>query len=120
MPRASEARFCMPPESCEGNRFANPLRPTRSMTSATRLRRSSRGTFWISSAMPMFFSIVRQGSYALIDLRAGYDFDDRVSLSVNVNNVLDKNYYARISSSGRGNYYGTPRTVFATLRFTYP
>lgn len=65
-------------------------------------------------------SIVRQGSYAVVDVRAGYDFDDRVSLSVNVNNVLDKNYYARISSSGRGNYYGTPRTVFATLRFTYP
>ncbi len=63
---------------------------------------------------------MRQGAYAVVDLRAGYEFDERISLSVNVNNVLDKTYYARISSTGRGNYFGTPRTVFATLRFAYP
>ena len=61
-------------------------------------------------------SIVRQPAYAVVDLRAGYKFTDLISLSVNVNNVLDKTYYARISSTGRGNYYGTPRSVFATLR----
>ncbi|MFV0623188.1 TonB-dependent siderophore receptor [Sphingomonas sp. ac-8] len=65
-------------------------------------------------------TIVRQGDYAVVDLRAGYKVDDRLSFSVNVNNVLDKNYYARISSTGRGNYYGSPRTVFATIRLTYP
>lgn len=65
-------------------------------------------------------SIVRQGAYAVVDLRAGYEFDEKISLSVNVNNLLDKTYYARISSTGRGNYFGTPRTVFATLRFAYP
>lgn len=65
-------------------------------------------------------SIVRQGSYAVLDLRAGYKLSERVALSVNVNNVFDRTYYARISSSGRGNYYGSPRTAFATLRFTYP
>lgn len=64
-------------------------------------------------------SIVRQGSYAVLDLRAGYEINGRLSLSVNVNNVLDRNYYARISSTGRGNYYGSPRSVFATLRYTY-
>lgn len=65
-------------------------------------------------------SIVRQGGYAVVDLRAGYQVSDQVSLSVNVNNLLDKTYYARISSTGRGNYYGSPRSVFATLRFSYP
>ncbi len=65
-------------------------------------------------------TIVRQGSYAVLDLRAGYKFDDRISLSVNVNNVLDRTYYARISATGRGNYYGSPRTVFATLRVSVP
>ena len=64
-------------------------------------------------------SIVRQGSYAVVDLRAGYQINDQLSLSVNVDNVFDRNYYARISSTGRGNYYGEPRTVFATLRYTY-
>lgn len=65
-------------------------------------------------------SIVRQDSYAVVDLRAGYKVTDQVSLSVNVNNLLDRNYYARISATGRGNYYGSPRTVFATLRISYP
>ncbi len=65
-------------------------------------------------------SVVRQPAYAVVDLRAGYKVSEQLSLSVNVANVLDKTYYARISSTGRGNYYGTPRTVFATLRFAYP
>lgn len=65
-------------------------------------------------------SIVRQGSYAVVDLRAGYKITDQVSLSVNVNNLFDRTYYSRISSTGRGNYYGSPRTVFATLRISYP
>lgn len=65
-------------------------------------------------------TIVRQGSYAVVDLRAGYKVNDNVSLSVNVNNVLDRTYYARIAATGRGNYYGSPRTVFATLRVSYP
>lgn len=64
-------------------------------------------------------SIVRQGGYAVVDLRAGYKVSEQLSLSVNVNNLLDKTYYSRISSSGRGNYFGSPRTVFATLRFSF-
>jgi outer membrane receptor for ferric coprogen and ferric-rhodotorulic acid len=63
-------------------------------------------------------SIVRQGSYAVVDLRAGYKLSDRLSVSVNVNNLLDRTYFARISATGRGNYYGSPRSVFATLRLT--
>ncbi|SFP60808.1 TonB-dependent siderophore receptor [Sphingomonas rubra] len=64
-------------------------------------------------------TIVRQGSYALVDLRAGYKLSEQLSLSVNVNNVFDKSYYSRISSTGRGNFYGTPRTVFGTIRYTF-
>lgn len=65
-------------------------------------------------------TIVRQGSYAVVDLRAGYKVSDNISLSVNVNNVLDRVYFSRISATGRGNYYGSPRSVFATLRISYP
>ncbi|VXC63412.1 TonB-dependent siderophore receptor [Sphingomonas sp. 8AM] len=64
-------------------------------------------------------TIVRQDAYALVDLRAGYQLSEQLALSVNVNNLLDKNYYARISSTGRGNFYGTPRTVFATVRYAF-
>ncbi|RDE05626.1 TonB-dependent siderophore receptor [Sphingomonas aracearum] len=65
-------------------------------------------------------TIVRQPSYIVADLRAGYRINERLSLSVNVNNLFDENYYARIASAGRGNYYGSPRTVFGTIRITYP
>ncbi|WP_430637127.1 TonB-dependent siderophore receptor [Sphingomonas hankookensis] len=65
-------------------------------------------------------SIVRQGAYAVADLRAGYRLTDGLSVAVNVNNLFDRSYYARISSTGRGNYYGTPRTVFASIRATFP
>jgi outer membrane receptor for ferric coprogen and ferric-rhodotorulic acid len=65
-------------------------------------------------------SIVRQDDYAVVDLRAGYKLTDQVSLSVNVNNLFDRTYYSRISSTGRGNYFGSPRSVFATLRIAYP
>ncbi len=65
-------------------------------------------------------TIVRQGSYAVVDLRAGYKLTEQVSLAVNVNNLLDREYYSRISSTGRGNYYGSPRTVFASVRVNLP
>jgi outer-membrane receptor for ferric coprogen and ferric-rhodotorulic acid len=64
-------------------------------------------------------SIVRQGSYAVFDLRAGYKLSEAIALSVNVNNVFDRTYYARISATSRGNYYGSPRTVFGTIRYTF-
>ena len=64
-------------------------------------------------------TVVRQGSYAVLDLRAGYRLTEQLGVSVNVNNVLDRTYYARIFSTARGNYYGSPRTVFATLRYTF-
>ena len=64
-------------------------------------------------------SVVRQGGYAVVDLRAGYELNEQVSLSVNVNNLLDREYYSRISSTGRGNYFGSPRSVFATLRYNF-
>ena len=61
-------------------------------------------------------TIVRQGGYVVADLRAGYRINDMISVSVNANNLFDRTYYARISSTGRGNFYGSPRTVFGTVR----
>lgn len=73
-----------------------------------------------NGTLRMRSSIVRQGSYAVADVRAGYRINDQLSLAVNVNNLFDRNYYARISSTGRGNYYGAPRTVFASIRVNLP
>lgn len=72
-----------------------------------------------ANGQPTISSVVRQEGYALVDLRAGYRLTEQLGVSINVNNLLDKNYYARISSTGRGNYYGSPRSVFATIRYTF-
>ncbi|MFT4012612.1 MAG: TonB-dependent siderophore receptor [Paracoccus sp. (in: a-proteobacteria)] len=37
---------------------------------------------------------VHQGSYAVFDLNASYDIDDKTKLTLSVNNILDKKYYA--------------------------
>jgi outer-membrane receptor for ferric coprogen and ferric-rhodotorulic acid len=60
----------------------------------------------------------QQDSYALLNLMAAYDITKDLRLSLNVNNVLDKHYYA-----GIGNYntvfYGEPTSVLAQLRYRY-
>ena len=61
----------------------------------------------------------RQPSYTVVDLRAGYDVTDQISLAVNLNNVFDKHYYERVSGTEFGNFYGTPRNVLVTARLRY-
>ena len=59
---------------------------------------------------------VRQGAYALVDVRAAYDLSDNITLAVNVNNLFDKRYWERMNGVQYGNTYGAPRNVLATVR----
>lgn len=58
---------------------------------------------------------VHQGSYTVFDLNASYELNDKTELSLSVNNILDKKYYATT-----GFYdtvvYGEGRTAELTLR----
>ncbi|MDO5622813.1 MAG: TonB-dependent siderophore receptor [Paracoccus sp. (in: a-proteobacteria)] len=58
---------------------------------------------------------VHQGSYAVFDLSTSYDIDDETVLTLSVNNIFGKKYYATT-----GFYdtvvYGEPRTAELTLR----
>jgi catecholate siderophore receptor len=57
-------------------------------------------------------------SYWRFDARASYEFSDRVSLSVNVQNLTDKVYFAQAFT----NHYATlapGRSAFATLSIRY-
>jgi outer membrane receptor for ferric coprogen and ferric-rhodotorulic acid len=60
----------------------------------------------------------RQGGYALFDALLAYRLDETYSVQLNVNNLLDKRYYAKFSpnSSYFNNYYGDPRNVTVSLR----
>lgn len=61
-------------------------------------------------------------SFALLDVKVGYQISEAFSLSVGVNNLLDENYYEHLNRSVRGtsNPIFTPgRNVFARANFTF-
>ncbi|RZT39411.1 outer membrane receptor for ferric coprogen and ferric-rhodotorulic acid [Cupriavidus agavae] len=59
---------------------------------------------------------LRQGGYALLNLRAGYRFSPKTSLALNVGNVFDRRYYQSLSSLAWNNRYGEPLSAMLTLR----
>ncbi len=61
---------------------------------------------------------VSQESYALVDLMARYQFNDRVSVQLNMNNLLNKKYYLQIGSYSQG-AWGAPRNFMATVSYKY-
>jgi outer-membrane receptor for ferric coprogen and ferric-rhodotorulic acid len=56
-----------------------------------------------------------QAPYAVIDAQLGYRLNRQWSMTVSVNNLLDKTYYARVPNSYFG-IYGEPRSVMVALR----
>jgi outer-membrane receptor for ferric coprogen and ferric-rhodotorulic acid len=50
-----------------------------------------------------------QGSFAVINLRAGYQIDAHWRAALSVNNVFDRIYYQTIGTLAGGNWYGEPR-----------
>lgn len=61
--------------------------------------------------------VIRQGSYALLDLMAKYTFSDTLSTTLKLNNVTDKKYLTSIYWSQ--GYYGAPMNVSLALNWKY-
>jgi len=59
-----------------------------------------------------------QPSYAVLGLMARYDINRRVSVALNVNNVLDKTYMPGMGSYGTG-VYGDPRSAVVTANYKF-
>jgi outer membrane receptor for ferric coprogen and ferric-rhodotorulic acid len=59
----------------------------------------------------------RQPAYALLDLMARYDFSERLSATLNLNNVTDKKYLTSLYWSQA--FYGAPRHGSVSLNWTY-
>jgi outer membrane receptor for ferric coprogen and ferric-rhodotorulic acid len=60
-----------------------------------------------------------QAWYAVFNMLAGYRFSDKVSIDLNVNNVLDKRYYSRLGPITTYNTFGAPRNVLLTVSATF-
>jgi len=50
-----------------------------------------------------------QGSFAVINLRAGYQIDAHWRAALSINNAFDRIYYQTIGTPAGGNWYGEPR-----------
>ena len=60
---------------------------------------------------------IRQGGFAILGLRLGYQLSDSWKLGLNVNNLTDRTYYPKTGSSIYCcNMYAAPRNVMLTLR----
>lgn len=57
-----------------------------------------------------------QGAYAVANAQLGYTLGERASINVQVNNLFDRKYYARIGSINTYNIFGDPRNFLVTLR----
>ncbi len=62
---------------------------------------------------------LRQGGYALADMRVAYRVDKHVTVALNANNLFDRVYYQRLSDANWTNYYGEPRNFMLTVRAEY-
>ncbi len=58
-----------------------------------------------------------QGSYAVLDLMARYQVNRQWSATLNLNNVLDRKYYA--STNVYSNYYGAPFSAMLGVNYRY-
>ncbi|WP_236024156.1 TonB-dependent siderophore receptor [Comamonas suwonensis] len=61
----------------------------------------------------------RQGAYAVVGLMARYQVNDKLALSLNVNNLFDRKYIAAMSGWWYSGMYGTPRSVQVSARYNF-
>ena len=65
---------------------------------------------------------LNQDAYWLLDLMARYQINRKLSVSANINNILDKKYFAGVTNfNAQGLFYtwGTPRSLSASLRYEF-
>ncbi len=60
-----------------------------------------------------------QKSYAVTNLMARYDFSDKLSATLNVNNLFDKKYIASVSDWWYSAMYGAARSVMLNMRYQF-
>ncbi|MGM0571021.1 TonB-dependent siderophore receptor [Marinobacter sp.] len=65
--------------------------------------------------------VTRQGSYAVLDLMASYDFASDWNATLNVNNVTDEKYIESLKKFGASaqGFYGEPANASLTVSWTY-
>lgn len=60
-----------------------------------------------------------QKGFAVADLMARYDFNHKVSATLNVSNLLNKRYIASVSDWWYAGMYGAPRSAALNLKYKF-
>lgn len=63
--------------------------------------------------------IREQGGYAIANAQLGYALDRRLALTLSVNNLFDRHYWARVGGLNVYNVVGDPRSVLLSVRGSY-
>lgn len=121
----TDTKYLRAPAAQQGQAFS-PVTPRHSLNLSTRYALRSpalqgwsvgggvsyRSAFYAQSGALRIAS----GGYALFNAQAAYQINDRVSVSLTVENLFDKTYYEKVSGIARQNFYGAPRSVVLALR----
>lgn len=62
---------------------------------------------------------IAQGGYAVAAAQVAYQINPNYKLALNADNLFDKKYYEKVSGTSRQNFFGSPRSVTASLSFKY-
>ncbi|MCH2241394.1 MAG: TonB-dependent siderophore receptor [Aquabacterium sp.] len=74
---------------------------------------------WTAATNPLgVAATIEQKAYALVELMARYQISRQWSAQVNVHNLLDQTYYGLFDAFGQITY-GEPRSITASLRYTF-
>lgn len=57
--------------------------------------------------------------YTVASLMLGYQINENLRASVNVENLFDRTYFTKVGNATANNYYGAPRNFMATIRARY-
>ncbi|WP_339935297.1 TonB-dependent siderophore receptor [Vreelandella glaciei] len=60
-----------------------------------------------------------QGGYTTVSALLGYQVNENLDISLNGNNLTDKEYYSTIRGGSRHNYYGAPRNFMLTMDYNF-
>lgn len=62
---------------------------------------------------------VEAPGYAVVDAMIGYNFTSQLSGQLNINNLLDRDYYNRVGGVNTFNMPGAPANVVASVRYDF-
>ncbi len=60
-----------------------------------------------------------QGGYTTVSALVGYQINENLDISLNGNNLTDKEYYSTVRGGTKHNYYGAPRNFMMTMKYDF-